>query len=44
MYRSENHLRLMVAAQRKDRHLFLRSTAPIRGLMHGSDAVGTIVR
>jgi integrase/recombinase XerD len=28
----------------KDRHLFLRSTAPIRGLMHGSDAVGTIVR
>jgi site-specific recombinase XerD len=27
-----------------DRHLFLRSTAPIRGLMPGSDAIGTIVR
>lgn len=28
----------------KDRYLFLRSIAPIRGLMLGSDAVGTIVR
>ena len=28
----------------QDRHLFLRSMAPIRGLMPGSDAVGTIVR
>ena len=28
----------------KDRHLFLRSMAPIRGLMPGSDAIGTIVR
>lgn len=28
----------------KDRHLFLRSMAPIRGLMLGSDAIGTIVR
>lgn len=27
-----------------DRHLFLRSVAPIRGLMEGSDAIGTIVR
>jgi integrase/recombinase XerD len=27
----------------KDRHLFLRSMAPIRGLMPGSDAIGTIV-
>ena len=27
-----------------DRHLFLRSLAPIRGLMPGSDAIGTIVR
>jgi site-specific recombinase XerD len=27
-----------------DRHVFLRSIAPIRGLMPGSDAVGTIVR
>jgi integrase/recombinase XerD len=27
-----------------DRHLFLRSCAPIRGLMDGSDGVGTIVR
>lgn len=27
-----------------DRHLFLRSLAPIRGLMAGSDAVGSIVR
>ena len=27
-----------------NRHLFLRSTAPIRGLMPGSDAIGTIVR
>jgi integrase/recombinase XerD len=26
------------------RHLFLRSLAPIRGLMPGSDAIGTIVR
>jgi integrase/recombinase XerD len=28
----------------KDRHLFLRSMAPIRGLMPGSDGIGTIVR
>jgi integrase/recombinase XerD len=28
----------------KDRYLFLRSMAPIRGLMPGSDAIGTIVR
>jgi integrase/recombinase XerD len=28
----------------KDRHLFLRSIAPIHGLMPGSDAIGTIVR
>src|SRR6202140_1001549 len=28
----------------KDRHLFLRSIAPIRRLMPGSDAIGTIVR
>ena len=28
----------------KDRHLFLRSMAPIRGLMPGPDAIGTIVR
>jgi len=27
-----------------DRHLFLRSQAPIRGLMEGSDGIGTIVR
>jgi integrase/recombinase XerD len=27
-----------------DRHVFLRSMAPIRGLMPGSDAIGTIVR
>lgn len=27
-----------------DRHLFLRSQAPIQGLMPGSDAIGTIVR
>ncbi|MGF6472723.1 tyrosine-type recombinase/integrase [Paraburkholderia sp. CNPSo 3155] len=27
-----------------DRHLFLRSVAPIRGLMEGSDGIGTIVR
>ena len=27
-----------------DRHLFLRSVAPIRALMEGSDGVGTIVR
>ncbi|HEY8706867.1 MAG TPA: site-specific integrase [Burkholderiaceae bacterium] len=26
-----------------DRHLFLRSRAPLRGLMHGSDGVGSIV-
>jgi integrase len=28
----------------EDRHLFLRSIAPIRGFMHGSDAIGSIVR
>jgi site-specific recombinase XerD len=27
-----------------DRHLFLRSMAPVRGLMPASDAIGTIVR
>jgi site-specific recombinase XerD len=27
-----------------DRHLFLRSMAPIHGLMQGSDAIGSIVR
>ncbi len=27
-----------------DRHLFLRSLAPIRGLVEGSDGIGTIVR
>ncbi|MEO7731141.1 MAG: site-specific integrase, partial [Kofleriaceae bacterium] len=27
-----------------DRHLFMRSRAPVRGLMHGSDGVGSIVR
>jgi site-specific recombinase XerD len=27
-----------------DRHLFLRSLAPIRGLLEGSGGVGTIVR
>ena len=27
----------------QDRHLFLRSMAPIRGLMEGSDAIGSIV-
>jgi site-specific recombinase XerD len=27
-----------------DRHVFLRSHAPIRGLMEGSDAIGSIVR
>jgi site-specific recombinase XerD len=27
-----------------DRHLFLRSMAPIRGFLHGSDAIGSIVR
>lgn len=27
-----------------DRHLFLRARAPIRGLLHGSDGVGSIVR
>jgi integrase/recombinase XerD len=30
--------------QSQDRHLFLRSMAPVRGLMPGSDAIGTIVR
>jgi integrase/recombinase XerD len=30
--------------QSLSRHLFLRSMAPIRGLMPGSDAIGTIVR
>lgn len=30
--------------QSQSRHLFLRSLAPIRGLMPGSDGVGTIVR
>ncbi len=28
----------------QDRHLFLRSGAPIRGLMEGSDGIGSIVR
>jgi site-specific recombinase XerD len=28
----------------EDRHLFFRSMAPIRGLMEGSDSVGSIVR
>jgi site-specific recombinase XerD len=28
----------------QDRHLFLRSMAPVRGLMPASDAIGTIVR
>jgi integrase/recombinase XerD len=28
----------------QDRHLFLRSMAPIRGLMEGSDGIGSIVR
>jgi site-specific recombinase XerD len=28
----------------KDRHLFLRSLAPIRGFKPGSDAIGSIVR
>ncbi|MGH8636456.1 MAG: site-specific integrase [Burkholderiales bacterium] len=28
----------------EDRHLFLRSLAPIRGLLEGSDGVGSIVR
>jgi site-specific recombinase XerD len=28
----------------QDRHLFLRSIAPFRGLMEGSDAIGSIVR
>lgn len=27
-----------------DRHLFLRTRAPLRGLLHGSDGVGSIVR
>jgi site-specific recombinase XerD len=27
-----------------DRHLFLRSRAPFRGLLHGSDGIGSIVR
>ena len=31
-------------SQSQDRHLFLRSMAPVRGLMAGSDAIGTIVR
>lgn len=30
--------------QSTDRHLFLRTRAPIRGLLHGSDGVGSIVR
>jgi site-specific recombinase XerD len=28
----------------EDRHLFLRSLAPVRGLQEGSDGIGTIVR
>ena len=28
----------------QDRHIFLRSVAPIRGLMEGSDGIGSIVR
>jgi site-specific recombinase XerD len=28
----------------KDRHVFLRSRAPVRSLMQGSDAIGSIVR
>lgn len=27
-----------------DRHLFLRTRAPLRGLLHGSDGVGSVVR
>lgn len=27
-----------------DRHLFLRARAPLRGLLHGSDGIGSIVR
>lgn len=27
-----------------DRHLFLRSRAPLRGLLHGSDGIGSLVR
>jgi site-specific recombinase XerD len=27
-----------------DRHLFLRSTAPVSGFMRGSDAIGSIVK
>ncbi|KNH10229.1 Mobile element protein [Candidatus Burkholderia brachyanthoides] len=27
-----------------DRHLFLRARAPIKGLLHGSDGIGSIVR
>lgn len=27
-----------------DRHLFLRSRAPFRGLLHGSDGIGSLVR
>lgn len=27
-----------------DRHLFLRARAPVRGLLHGSDGIGSIVR
>jgi site-specific recombinase XerD len=30
--------------QSADRHLFLRTCAPIRGLSHGSDGIGSIVR
>lgn len=30
--------------QSVDRHLFLRARAPIRGLLHGSDGIGSIVR
>jgi len=28
----------------KDRHLFLRSTAPVCGFMQGSDAIGSVVK
>jgi integrase/recombinase XerD len=27
-----------------DRHMFLRARAPVRGLLHGSDGIGSIVR
>jgi site-specific recombinase XerD len=30
--------------QSADRHLFLRIRAPVRGLLHGSDGIGSIVR